>query len=327
MQGSSSRRSVVSGMAAIALGAVGVWGWRRYAGREPVDRSNSAGPRLAYRTTASVHDARRDDPGKSPAGDTGDAVWLALAALPLAECVELCQTLRALVEALEASSTPGLVDLTSEEVTSELRRDRAWLLPVLNGAQELLAKSWLGAGLEVRVATEPANPGERVVAAWSSDVVDPLAERARFAAWPVSRAIRLGTGGSGGRDRVAAKLRGSVPSSWSPIALVVDADLCARRSEPGELGDLVRLCRARRRLLSAAAAKEPLAASLASLGTEPGGPLLPWLSLAGGDLLIVPRLGALARPEELIRAVQSALSLAKVEARSWAGPTRSLGSR
>ena len=157
--------------------------------------------------------------------------------------------------------------------------------------------------------------------------MDPLAERARFAAWPVSRAIRLGTGGSGERDRVAAKLRESVPSAWSPIALVVDADLCARRSEPGELGDLVRLCRARRRLLSAAAAKEPLAASLASLGTEPGGPLLPWLSLAGGDLLIVPRLGALARPEELIRAVQSALSLAKVEARSWAGPTRSLGSR
>lgn len=303
-----NRRNAVLALGVLgASAAASAWFWRR---REV--RPESCGPLLAYHEAPNAVDA----PTR-----VGDAAWLALMTLPPVDRDRMIELLTSLLTLVAARSTPALYDWISKDVQEEFAPVRRWLLPVTDSAKAVIQERWVAREVEVRVLADGAKPveDEQVVSTWSS--VAPAEEPARIArsvAWALTGSVLVTGLSRDERDRVGAALRSRIPVDDSPIAVVLDAELQARQKTPAALSALQRACGEQRKLIRSVSQVEtrPLAA-LADATEEP---LLPWLPLKEGELLIVPRQGAASKPAGLVREITGALGAAGADGRLVCAP-------
>jgi hypothetical protein len=227
---------------------------------------------------------------------------LALRALPEARRTELVDEVSQWVAAAEARSNPFVVDL-SDESTPPLEGVRSWFLPIWNAATALDARRWRLPREDFDVAIvrdDVAGSGPRVFRAWQGAAEgDRQVERARFAAWAVTHARLVDCGSTEGRDRLAARLGDRLSDPESCVGLFVDSRHLDRVERCRPFDAILEMAERSRRL---AARAEPgsLDPELRSLlaHVPPGEPISTvkdWLDLGTNEVLVVPRLGALAR--------------------------------
>jgi hypothetical protein len=205
---------------------------------------------------------------------------------------------------MEARHHPLVVDLT-DEASPPLERVRGWFLPIWNAASALEAGRWRLPGRELEVATVvegASSGGVRAFRAWddASDR-DSLIDAARFAAWPITHARLVDARTPGQLASVTSALRKRLCDSDSCVALFVDR-ASLDRAEPSGAFEAVRKLAERAVRLARAAAPE-IDPDLRSLlehlpPAEPPTTLKSWLDLGVSELLVVPRLGSLARRSE-----------------------------
>lgn len=222
------------------------------------------------------------------------AAWLAGCCISPPYRRRCIDALESLVGRLQARFDPlelGLADTDTD--SGELKGLLAGILPVYSAALALTAGCWTpqSRGMTVRaVRASDCPPPGRCVAAWQPEPGDAQASQARFLAWPVTHALLFRLESAGDAERALESLRERIGQS-STIALALDA-ASQQRQGPSDLPRLQELSRRVVRLQSGAREKpDPLLEGLAS---EDATPLLAWLSLGPGDLMVVPRLGALA---------------------------------
>ena len=282
---SNSRRSVVSFL--LSAPVTYALGCERGSKKGAADH----GPTFSVRN-ATAADA---DAGSR----AGDAVWLALACTGPKWQKQLIVLLQEALAEVEANATPGLVDLFDAEASTLLHRRRGRLLPKLTAARVLVRTSWSDGELSVA----PAESGFR---AWKKGS-DKTVRRAQFLIWPVSHALLLRNLPAGAIAGVRDTLADDSDGLGAAIALVITPEIATRRGAPSELTRLQKECRRVKRLLNRAAKKNPLASALADLGAATDAPILPWWSLRPDDLLLVPRLSALASRAKWVAQVQGVL--------------------
>jgi hypothetical protein len=283
----SSRRSVFRGFFALAaLSAVGTDCHSRRATKE-------GGPWLRLEpTTTDVE----------PDGAAWRGLSLAVRALPEKQRAEIVDAISEWVDDVEMRRHPLVVDFT-EELSPPLERVRAWFLPVWNAATALDARRWdlPGKKFQVSIAREgdSSKGAARVFRAWEgANERDVLLDGARFAAWPITSARLVDTEAIGGSARFAGLLRARLCDPASCVGVFVDRSSLDRLDRCIEV-DAIRVLaeRARRLAARSAADLEPeVKALLDQVPTsEPATTLKDWLDLGQSEVLIVPRLGALAR--------------------------------
>lgn len=211
-----------------------------------------------------------------------------------AERLRCIGALESMVVSLQAHFDPLELGLAEQDADAgELKGLLAGILPVYNAALALTAGCWTpqSRGMTVRaVAASDCLPAGRCVAAWQSEPGDAQARQARFLAWPLTHALLLRLESAADAAKAVESLRERSGRS-STIALVIDA-ASQRRRGPADLPRLQALSRQVVHLQSKARQKpDPLLEGLAS---EDATPLLAWLSLEPQDIMVVPRLGALA---------------------------------
>ncbi len=285
-QALSSRRSVVS----FLLGASGGFalGCSRAAKKQP----DEAGPTFALRTN------ERPDPKSG--NRLGDAIWLALASAGPRHRKKTIALLQAALAEIEASATPGLDGLFEPEAIELLHARRGLLLPKLTAARAMIRHHWTDA--ELTVTTAPGG-----FFAWKA-TTDRRVEHARFLMWPISHALLLRNVPPPSLLAVQEDLANESDSATTSLALIVTPELALRRGAPAELARLQADCRRARRLLDRVAPKNPLASALADLAGATSEPLIPWIELRANDLLVVPRLGALATRSTWVGEVRKLLT-------------------
>ncbi|HLK35831.1 MAG TPA: hypothetical protein VKU41_03695 [Polyangiaceae bacterium] len=241
----------------------------------------------------------RESRGVRPA-----SISLALGGLPPEELSRLRERIEESADAALRRAAPDLLDMGSAaddaaaaDAASQVGPD----LPALTAAVNLGGAPWSAPGISVRLGPGCDPAASRCVplfAAASSEPEDPLARRARSLAWALSNAARVRAPPSS-RTALVRSLRTAQRRPSSAVAIVFDA---ARGTLDGTELDLLR--REARR------AMEPLG---------PDAPQRPWLeAVAGaqatwelpidlepGELLVVPRLSALARLADFTSEVES----------------------
>jgi hypothetical protein len=283
----SSRRNVFRG--AFALAALAAAGADCHFRRATKER----GPWLRLEPTT---------PDVEPEGAAWRGLSLAVRALPEKQRVELAEAISEWVADMEAQHHPLVIDLI-EEPSPPLERVRAWFLPVWNAATALDARRWELPGKKFQVSIardgDPSKGAARVFRAWeSAPERDVLLDGARFAAWPITSARLVDAGTLVGSARLAAALRARLCDPASCIGVFVDRSSLDRLDRCAEVDAIRALAERARRLAARSGADlEPEVKTL--LGhvptSEPATTVKDWLDLGKSEVLVVPRLGALAR--------------------------------
>jgi hypothetical protein len=283
------RRRALAAAAAIALLAAVAW---LLLGRRDV------APGLAFRAVSR-------DAGSPNDGDEDRAMSLALASAPAPERRRIIELMDYTAARLETRLSPLGDDFGEGEgdPVEHFRKEMVRYAPSFTAARALVREAWSSPELEVRVVASCREAaGVTCVALWGTSS-DALAERARFLAWPASRAAVVDLGAREPALACAAQLREDVPIASSAIALVLTADDLALKEVPErrELKD------AARRLGRAMAAneiedKEHLEAFARA---APSGDAAAWLGAKPGYVVVVPRLSALVRVAELGTAIDA----------------------
>lgn len=259
-----------------------------------------AGATLGCRGTAREHGPVLVLSSSAPAPDEAlDAatVKLALGSLAPNALDELVDLLDEGLTALETKANPLLIDVLDGDHRDRWAASVARFLPMLNAAREFVRGAWSSSdGLSVRVERRGDVRGGRTIPAWpAAGAGERTDQRARFLAWPVSYARLLQAPDPLTCERLAGLLREQASRPEAMTGLVLDqASLAGTR----RFDELARVVRDRRRLL-ARAKGDPAVAGLATL-VDPGEPrrVAGWLDLSPRELLVVPRLSALARDRE-----------------------------
>lgn len=262
----------------------------------PVVAGSALGCRGASDDRSPVLVLSSDAPAPQVALDSA-AVRLALGSLGQNTLDELADLLDEALTTLEARANPLLMDVLGADHRDRWKASVAWLLPMLNAAREFVRGAWSSSdGLSVRVERPGSARGGRAIPAWGAGRTgEGTDQRARFLAWPVSHARLVRAPDSQTRERLATLLREQVARPEAMTGLVLDhASLAGTRHFDG----IERIVRDRRALL-ARAGGDPTVAGLATLA-DPGEPrrVASWLDLSVRELLVVPRLSALARDRE-----------------------------
>jgi hypothetical protein len=254
---------------------------------------------------------------------------LLLASLTQADRSALLDDLLAALSSLEARLNPLLLDLAGASLDEVLAGRRAWLLPAANACLSLADGRWGSPPGPSVVALPPGapacGPGERELSpvAQPGEHPEPWQLRARFVAWPLGCGVMIRFPTEASAAGALEALRARVSSAASLVAAVVDRDALSRRLDAGagEQGDGasgdLRELRARARAFVRLRAVHPageaddgeLTTLLGGLAEAPStAPLLPFLALSPGEVLVVPRQGALARVGELRSEVSEAVA-------------------
>lgn len=231
---------------------------------------------------------------------------LAVGALSPADRRRLLELVEYTTARLEAKLSPLATDFDEGDPVAQLRASLAPYIPCFTAARELERGSWQSADLAVRVASScaEAKPGadERCIPLWdttgSPRDADP---RARFLAWSASHAVVLDLVTRERAEAHARALRTRATNPTSTIALVLLDDELALQPTP----DRAELQAAAHRLGRAMATTgqrdtKDLEAFARAAG---GGRVAPWLTVSRSQIVIVPRLSALGRTDELRREV------------------------
>jgi hypothetical protein len=201
-----------------------------------------------------------------------------------------------------ASASPLAIDVGGDRVEDVILERRPWLLPLLNAALTLADGTFPLREGHV-IALPPGRGDATSIEAWGPP--DAAADRARYAAWPLSFGLRLRLPSSSATRRAYDSLRGVVTRPQSSLSLVVDASSSMRRT-PIDLADLPSLAGPASRK---APRLDPLERMVLEALATPGlpGEPLPWLSLRDDELLVSPRQSMLARPDDVIGDLRAAL--------------------
>jgi hypothetical protein len=285
-----------------AIGAVGGWSLLRRRGEERP--AAPLGPKLLVREQAACTAVPQDEQERRLA----DGAWLALATLPPGKRRQLAQEIEEMAASLEARANPLVVDVVEADPDSVLRRLSPWLLPVANAAQALMAGHWRST--DGALCVDVISGNEAVQRASEGHLVDPWddtardagpARRARFLAWPVAHARRIALADAAVTQRAVARLRSRVVVRDSTLAVVVDASLQRGFGAFDEADRLRNACGRCTKALRRARVREGgrLRAAVALLrgaSQDPSDrPPVGWLPLEQTQVLVVPRLSALAR--------------------------------
>jgi hypothetical protein len=249
---------------------------------------------------------------------------LALGALPHRDLVALRDALGDLVERLEIQQNPLVADIDPAPIDQRLADLSSSLLPTLTAAISLASQDLasLDGSIHVRVTDRcPAGAGQSCIGLSAGGARGNVThDRARFLAWAITRAIRLRFAGGGAAESALVVLRAGLCSRAGRTALVLSREDALGRG--GTVAAEIRALagRARAKLQRA----DPDSATVDLLGTlatsPPPLPLVPWIALAENEVLVVPRLGALAEYDGFVRDVRSALSSGALKA-EWIAPT------
>jgi hypothetical protein len=229
-------------------------------------------------------------------GSLRSAAWLRLATLSQSGQARLFAILEAVADAAEAETHPLGTDLEGESPAEILRKEATWFAPGWTAVRELLRPCFWNADATLVVITPTVTqPFERAAtfAPFAPAGANASERQARFLSWPLSFATHLSSSTTHQTD--VESLRARSESLSSPIAVVLDDVSLSgdpSRFPPSTISQLETLARRFERILQRVNSRDPaLAAWREVLATkEPPRPMLSWLNLQPGELLLVPKL-------------------------------------
>jgi hypothetical protein len=226
------------------------------------------------------------------------SIALALGGLPPGELTRLREVLEALTDAAVRRTTARLFDdvepaRDGAAAAPDPLRQALPDLPALTAAANVLAAPWIAPGLTVKLgpACDPAATRCVPLFAPAVDGEDALVRRGRALAWTLGNAALVRVP-AGSRAAMLRSLRRAQARGSGTIALVFDTPRGALDEE--EL-DLLRV--QARRALAHLAPDAPQRPWLEALGAARAGWEVP-IALDPDDVLIIPRLSALARLQD-----------------------------
>jgi hypothetical protein len=246
-----------------------------------------------------------------PSNDDDRTAALALGTLTPSELAGLRRVLADLETKLETRANPLVEDLDDGDPATALSLLLRKLLPAITACDAVASRrraSPDGALVAaVAMRCDPiADAGVACAPLWTASAADRATERARFLEWPLAAAAVLGLPTGDGALRVIGDLRARSRDRHSRIALVL-----GERDLAGGIDPAVAEVRA------LAARDLTLARRDASVDTRvleliardpPQGPRrIPWLRLDAEEVLVVPKLGALADLDAFAREVEDEL--------------------
>jgi hypothetical protein len=232
------------------------------------------------------------------------SISLALGGLPREELAHLREHLRESTDTALRRAAPALLDLgegAGEEAATDPLRQALPDLPALTAATNLLGSPWEAPGISVRLRQTCDAAASRCVPLFAPDAdpADALVRRGRALAWALVNAALLRVPASS-RSVLLRALHAARARPESTIAMVFDA---ARGTlDEAELGLLRREARAALEQIASDAPQRPW---LEALDTAQGTWALP-IELEADQLLVVPRLSALARLQDFASEVEGA---------------------
>ena len=253
---------------------------------------------------------------------------LAMRALPEVRSAELVRDVSSWLSRMEAKAHPLMDDL--EDASPLLEGVRAWFLPVWNSACALVDDRFRVPGRDWSVVPARLGASGPMAAGWPAwpDATererDPDRELARFAAWPISQALLVDCVAQRGIVQGARAMQARLLERSSLIGVFV---LPAKKPvEPSPEFDEIRALSERARKFATRTQRTIDDPAVAALLAEAPPAELPfalegWLDLAATEMLVVPRLGALARTAQFAEEVHAALSQSSVRARILNAPS------
>lgn len=235
------------------------------------------------------------------------AIALALGSLSASQLDELRAGLDLLASRVEARANPFGDDLEDGPPGEAMATVRRSLAPALTAAHHLTARTQTSADgtfavtLGATCAEAPAGAtcfplwGASADASGASAERAELRERASFFAWPIASAAVVRTSAGARATDLLEVLRERARSPQSHVSLALDERAIAGEPDPR----VVAIRDAARNVLARAKGSSP--ADLAALqalrplaATPPPGRRVPSLTLAPGEIMIVPKLGGLS---------------------------------
>lgn len=241
---------------------------------------------------------------------------LVLNAMPESRRELLADSLAKLAAVVNRKKNPFFVALDDSEERKVVEGLIAQTAPAFTAATTLVAGRWssLEGDVQVRPVTR-CTAGRRCFRLDADPSGDADEKRVRFLAWPLGYAIVLAVASRAELAPVAEALR--APGSFQIGLVLTSRELHALRASPSLPG----LKRDARHLVKAMPGQRAglvtTLSGMARAGAEPDA--LGWLQLPPDTLIVVPRLSALATPEQLVADVRSRLAAvpAKVTWLAW----------
>lgn len=244
-------------------------------------------------------------PAPDAPGALHSAAWLRVATLSNDGQTRLIAALEAVADSAESHAHPLGTDMEGESPEEILREEAPWFIPGWTAVRALLRPCFWNADATLVVITPAVTQPFESSATFSpwEPAAHPTERQARFLSWPLSSAIHLSSSVTYPTD--AESLRARAESLGSPIGVVIDAaslSVAPSRLPPSIVTQLETLAARFERILRKVHTHDPaLAAWREVLATkELPKPMLPWLNLQPGELLIVPKL-AFALDEQTLR--------------------------
>jgi hypothetical protein len=237
---------------------------------------------------------------------SSSAAMLVLNAMPEPRRELLAKSLARLIAVVDRKKNPFFVSLDDSEERKAVEELIAQTAPAFTAATTLAAGSWSSPEGDILVRPVARCTAGRQCVRLGDPGAGESERRTRFLAWPVGYAVMLAVAIPAEVDRVAEALR--APGSFQIGLVLTSAELHRLRASRA-LSSLKRDARRLVKVLPKSSARLSAAmASLASAGT--GKDELRWLRLPPDNILIVPRLSALATPEQFVADVRSRLAAA-----------------
>ena len=291
----------------------------------------SQGPVLIVAQTADLASAnekllRAGSPVEPKSSERARTAALALGALTPEAMATLEWVLDEVVTRLSVQTNPFVEDLDDDApdaIVAALLRAAGPSLTACNAIASRRHSSGDGRLIASVAMSCPAQlePGMSCVSLWGSDAVGPEGNRARFFAWSLASAGVLSVRSGETRMQAVQALRHASQNGPSTIALVLTEDDLQGR--PDETGAAIRE-RAKRALELAHRASVVDTTLLELLASDPPtSRVVPWLQLAGDEVLVVPKLSAATRPSALANEVENELASQHLTGAWKRRPTRS----
>ena len=268
-----------------------------------VSKAGASGPKMAQtqRTAREVEDA---------------TAALALASMSAAELDELRAGLDLLGSRLEAQANPFGDDLEDGPPGEAMAAVRRSLAPALTAAHHLTARTQTSAdgtfAITMGASCAEAPPDATCFPLWGSDgsaasaeaAKSELRERASFFAWPIASAavVRFPDPKRAGEALDLVRERARAPESR--MAMAVDERTVAGDTDPRATA----VREAAKNVLARASDSSQLDMLRPLAGPAPSGRRVPWLTLAGTEIMVVPKLGGLSDLGAFARELQDVLS-------------------
>jgi hypothetical protein len=239
----------------------------------------------------------REGPTGTPGGITPAAVSLALGSLPPGELTRLREHLQESTDSALRRAAPGLFDL--DDAAPDPLRPSLPDLPALTAAANLLGAPWNAPGISVQLGPACRVGATRCVSVFGAAPApeDALVRRCRSLAWALGHAGLLRAAPSA-RPGLLVSLRESQRRLAGTVAMVFDAP--RGRLDEAELD---RLRQEARRELEQLASDAPPRPWLEGLRAARPDWELP-IALDADEMLVVPRLSALARLQDFASEVE-----------------------